>query len=398
MHRLLLPILLVAAPAAAQIKGPPLTLDAAVDLARRSSPSVAAATAAIDAAAAARRAAGLRPNPTVAVDVENIGGSRAYDLVETPKQTASLAYPLELGGKRSARIGLAEAQGVRAAIDRVGVDADLRLAVPQAYTDALAADRRLVSAREQARIAADGFRAAQVRVQAGRASPLEESRAGMLRANADLMVGRAERLAGAARATLALLIGQPSIGPLDTAWFDRIGGSVAGRRSSPLTVAAARADVAIATAQERLTRSQRIPDVTVVGSTAAVLGLSVPLPLMNSGSAAIAQASAERARAEALARAADLDASKAAIAAEAERDNAAEAAQAANGPTLATAQEAARIARVGYREGKFGQLDLIDAERALAETRMAAIDALAAYHDAQARLDRLTTSYDGVRK
>jgi len=52
--------------------------------------------------------------------------------------------------------------------------------------------------------------------------------------------------------------------------------------------------------------------------------------------------------------------------------------------------EAARIARIGYREGKFGQLDLLDAERTLLDTRTAAIDALAAYHDARARLERLT--------
>ena len=51
----------------------------------------------------------------------------------------------------------------------------------------------------------------------------------------------------------------------------------------------------------------------------------------------------------------------------------------------------ARIARIGYREGKFGQLDLLDAERTLSETRTAAIDALAAYRDAQARRDRLAT-------
>ena len=59
---------------------------------------------------------------------------------------------------------------------------------------------------------------------------------------------------------------------------------------------------------------------------------------------------------------------------------------------LASAAEAARIARIGYREGKFGQLDLLDAERTLSETRTAAIDALATYHDAKARLERLVAA------
>ena len=102
-------------------------------MARRSSPSVAAAAASagVDAVAAGRRVAGLRPNPTVAVDVENVGGSRAFDIVEAPKQTVSLAYPLELGGKRSARIGVADALGARTAVDRATVEAELRNALPE---------------------------------------------------------------------------------------------------------------------------------------------------------------------------------------------------------------------------------------------------------------------------
>ena len=70
--------------------------------------------------------------------------------------------------------------------------------------------------------------------------------------------------------------------------------------------------------------------------------------------------------------------------------NAATTARAASGPALAAAQEAARIARIGYREGKFGQLELLDAERTLAETRVAAIDALANYQNARAQVERLT--------
>jgi cobalt-zinc-cadmium efflux system outer membrane protein len=78
-------------------------------------------------------------------------------------------------------------------------------------------------------------------------------------------------------------------------------------------------------------------------------------------------------------------------AAEAEVANAAANARAAGGPALAAAQEAARIARVGYGQGKFGQLELLEAERTLAETRAAAVDALQSYHNAQARLRRLAT-------
>ena len=190
-------------------------------------------------------------------------------------------------------------------------------------------------------------------------------------------------------------------GPLDEAWFDHVGGYGPALSRDSLAVAAARADQKTAEAQVRLARSQRIPDVTasvglrrlpINNDVAAVFGVSVPLPLFNNGSAAVAQASAERDRAEALRRAAELDNSQAIEQADAELANAADAARTAAGPSLAAAQEAARIARIGYREGKFGQLDLLEAERTLAETRAAAVDALAAFHVAQAQLDRLTAS------
>ena len=85
-----------------------------------------------------------------------------------------------------------------------------------------------------------------------------------------------------------------------------------------------------------------------------------------------------------------LDVEQAITDAQTSASNAAVTAQTATGPALEAAQEAAHIARIGYREGKFGQLDLLDAERTLAQTRLAAIDALASYQNARAQLERLT--------
>jgi cobalt-zinc-cadmium efflux system outer membrane protein len=178
------------------------------------------------------------------------------------------------------------------------------------------------------------------------------------------------------------------------------GPALAGEPTGTLALAAARADVTAASAQVRLARTQRVPDVTVSASArrleatndvAAVFGVSISFPVFNRGNAAVIQASAQQDQAEALRRVAKLDEAQALASAEAEVANAATTARAASGPALAAAQEAARIARIGYREGKFGQLDLLDAERTLSETRTAAINALAAYRDAQARRDRLAT-------
>ena len=215
---------------------------------------------------------------------------------------------------------------------------------------------------------------------------------------------REERLAEVARSNLARRIGQPLTGPLDLAWFGRVEGFGPARpieTAGTLALAATRADVTTAEAQVRLARSQRIPDVTLSASArrleatndvAAVFGLSIPFPLFNNGKAAVAQARAQTDQAQALRRAAELDTAQDIASAQANVANAATTARNASGPALASASEAARIARIGYREGKFGQLDLLDAERTLSETRTAAIDALATYHDAKARLERLVAA------
>lgn len=383
--------------------GPVLTLEAAIAAAGGSAPAADAARAGVAAADAARAVAGLRPNPTVQAGVEDVAGTGPYAGFDGAETTVSLAMPIELGGKRRARIGLADAQARRARLLAAIAQADIRLQVTQLYIDAVAAERRLATARDQARIAAEAKEAARLRVRVGRASPIEEQRAEVARINADAGVERAVRLADTARANLARRIGRPVTGPIDLDRLDRIsapyGPSVAPDAAGTLAMAAADADLAVADADVRLARSQRVPDLTVgpglrrleaTNDMAAIFSIAVPIPLFNAGKAAVDQAGAERNRAEARRRMTALDIEQAIADAGTEVANAATTARAASGPALAAAQEAARIARIGYREGKFGQLDLLDAERTLADTRIAAIEALAAYQNARARLERLT--------
>ena len=376
---------------------PALTLDEALAAAGATAPATEAASAGIAAARANRTTAGLRPNPVAQGQVENVVGSGAYRGLRSAETTIGVALPIELGGKRSARVAVANAQLSRAELQAAVAIADVKLQVTQLYVEAIAAQRRLTHARDQERIAGDALRAASVRVRAGRASPLEEQRADVARVNAAAYVERTDRLAAAARANLARRIARPIDGALDDALLDRLpaatyGPEVAPSAAGTLALAAADADLTIADAGVRLARANRVPDLNIgpalrrleaTNDTAAVFSVSIPIPLFNNGRAAVAQAHAQR-------RVTALDIEQAITDARAEVANAAISARAASGPALSAAQEAARIARIGYREGKFGQLDLLDAERTLAETRVAAIDALATYQNARARLERLT--------
>lgn len=379
----------------------PLTLEEALAAARTQSPGIEAAEAGIRATSAARTVAGLRPNPSFEAQTENVAGTGAYRGLSGAETTIGFALPIELGGKRSARVAVAEARSDRAQIQAAIARADLELEVTQAYIEAVAAERRLVVARDQLAIATEGLRLASDRVMVGATSPIDQQRAEVLAINARTAADRAGRSVAVARDNLGRMIGRPVSGTLDLAWFEQTGtyGPTAPAGSQgTLALAAAHAELVTAEAQVRLAQSQRIPDVTLslgarrlaaTNDVAAVFGVSIPIPVFNNGRAAVVQARAERDQAGAQRRMARLDAERAIARAEADVANAAANARAAGGPGLAAAQEAARIARLGYGQGKFGQLELLDAERTLADTRASATDALAAYHDAQARLRRL---------
>jgi len=381
------------------------TLEEAIAAAGGAAPASEAAVAAVEAAVAGQRLAGLRPNPVVQIQVENIAGSGPYRGLRSAETTIGPAIPIELGGKRSARVAVARAQLTRAEIQQAITAAEVRLQVTQLYIEAVAAERRLATARDQARIANDALRAASIRVQAGRASPLERQRADVAVTYAEANVERQARLAEASRINLVRRLGQPISGILDESVLDILPGAnvfgpaVSVDSSGTLALAAANADFTIAEAGVRLARANRVPDLNVgpairrleaTNDLAAVFTVTIPIPVFNNGRAAIAQATAQQTQADALRRLTALDIQQAITDAQAEAANAATTARAASGPALASAQEAARIARIGYREGKFGQLELLDAERTLAETRVAAIDALAAYQNARAQLERLT--------
>lgn len=160
------------APAPVMAPGPVFTLDQAVLAAGGSAPANAAAQAAIEAGRQGRTVAGLRPNPVAQGQIENIAGSGPYKGLRSAETTVGFAIPIELGGKRGARVAVANAQLSRAELQAAIIAADVRVQVTQLYVEAISAERRVETARDQSRIAGDALRAAGIRVQAGRASPL----------------------------------------------------------------------------------------------------------------------------------------------------------------------------------------------------------------------------------
>ena len=389
-------------------EGTALTLAEAIARARSQAPQLQSADAALRAADANVGLSSFRPNPTLSVEAENVLGSGRYAGFGGGEKTFSLSMPLELGGKRGARVRVAEAERSAARIGTQVAQADLTLQITEAFVTLAASERYVEIAKASHALAERAHHAARERVRVGKASPIEEQRADVLRINAEVRLDKAIRATRLAGATIARLTGSATPVAIASTWFERTDAVVVGQPAvANLSLAAAEAEVTAANARVDAARRDRIPDVTLtagmrrIGESsekAAVLALSVPLPLFNQGTAAIARSRAEYDRASATRRGVALEFEQSTAQAEAEVADALAAARAANGPVLAAAEEAARIARIGYAEGKFPQLELIEAERSLAETRETSVDALAALHTARARLARLQGSNSPIYK
>ncbi|WP_166654255.1 TolC family protein [Tahibacter aquaticus] len=384
----------------------PLTLQETLRRVAEQGPQSALADATLRSAEANVGVARQLPNPTLSVEAENIGGTGAYSGGQLRETTTSLAWPLELGGKRAARVRAAEAERTAAVLGADAARADAVLQATEIFIEAAAGERRLVLARERLRLAETGVNAARARVRAGKASPIDEQRAEVVRLNAEVAVGQAQRTVDLARATFARWTGTPGAVPR-AAWFETVEGDVSPETDTPPALALAEAEVAAADARLSVARRARIPDLTLsagvrrfaaVDDRATVVGIALPFPVFSSGRAGVAKARADLDASEARQRTIALDYGRAAASAQAELDNARAAAQTAGGPALAAAEEAARIARLGYEAGKFSQLDLLEAERVLAETRGGAVQALTDFHLARARLIRLQGRADPLFK
>lgn len=400
-----------ALPAHAQPAATPstvLTLGDAVRHGLAHAPAVRGAAAAIAAAEAGAQGARLLPNPTFSVEAENVFGSGPYARLGRSETTYTLSMPLELGGKRAARTRVALAEGVYARVGADAARAEAALKVTQAFIALAAGERRLQAARNRQQLAERSEHEARAMVRAGKMSAIDEQRAAAQRISATVAAERAGRALELARSSLARLTGVPAPYAIAAHWFDSPAVEPAlEAHAIPPLVAAAQAQFDAAGARVDAARRARIPDISISagtrrfresGDSAAVLTLSVPLPVFNRGHAELSRARAELDRAEAERSAVALEFDEALAAARVNLADARAAAASASGPELAAAQEAARIARIAHAEGQLSQLDLIEAESQLSQTQEAAIDALAALHDAHARLAHMLGSTAALYK
>ncbi|OIJ42443.1 TolC family protein [Massilia timonae] len=375
----------------------PLTLEAAIDLALRANPTLRAAGSEVAAQEGALAQAGALPNPELELLREGEGSS-------SRTTTATLNIAIELGGKRAARVEAARQEGALAAIALEAERDKVRADAAAAFHDVVAAQERERMARELVALAGRALAAAGKRVEAGTLSPVEETRARVAQGSARIEALQAGRDLEGARIRLAALWGGdarqlsihapqaaalPPAAPLDQllAQLDR----------SP-AMRHARAQVGQREALARLERARRTPDVNVIVGAQregpdtrnrAVLGLSVPLPLFNRNDGAVLDAlrRVDKARDQ-------QDAEGVRLRAELAQAHARLTAALAECALISTeilpgAEDAERSANRGFELGKFGLIDVLDAQRVLAQSKNQYLNAVAESHRAAADIARL---------
>ena len=383
-----------------------LTLDDAITRAIDADPGLRAAQAGVDAARGARRQAGVRANPELGVEVENFNGGGDLRGFQGAESTFTLSQELEVFGRRSARIRVADRQLHGAELDRALAGLDLVRDVQLAYFDALAANELVAIETERLRTAESLNTSVARRVQAARDPLMAGARAQSGLAEARIALARAQANAASARARLSSYFAGDD-------GFSLIATDFALPRAedhqhatpddtNPQLARLVTAQEA-ARASTSLERSMGYQNPTLSfgyrrfeerhGEGALVAGVTIPLGVFDRNQGAVDRSRAEERRAgfeleagrrviqrefSALQRAITTDAT-------AIRDS--------ETNVIPEAERALALARDGYDRGSFSYLDVLDAQRALTDARERRVEALRSYHLNEAALDRLTARF-----
>ena len=382
----------------------PLTLEQAQRYAREGSPTLSAARREVEATEGQVLQGSLRPNPEFVFQADD-----ASRLSRT--SSAQLDVPVETANKRDARVEAAERGRAVAQIELTDRGQRLRAAVAAAFFDVLAAQELLRAAQDSLGLARRATDVASKRVTAGKVSPVEETKARVAEASARVSLAQAESGLRNARTRLSSLWGNPvphftsAEGSVDS--LPELPDAAELERRLPGAPLLQRAEHEL---QRRkalvgVEQSRTVPDFTVsvgmkrrddaVVRDQMLVGVTVPLQLFNRNQGNLLEAlrREDKARDE-------LQAVRTSLSADAyqalervtARHREAELLQVDVLPGARSAYEAATI---GFENGKFTFLELLDAQRTLFSATAQYLVAIAAVHAALAELDGILGTVDG---
>lgn len=379
--------------AAATAASTPLSLARAIEFALEGNPEVAAAMRQLEATEGQVLQGSARPNPEL-----------AYSLEKTRTQSWQLNLPVELGGKRAARTKAAEKSREQAQAQLIELKATVRANVAAAYFDVLTARERLALATDSTALAKSSTDTVAKRVAAGKVSPVEETKARVAEAGIRVELAQAASEQRNALSRLFALMGRTDVpytvleGTAETLPPVPNLADLQALISSSPAVVLARIEVDRRKALTDLEQSKRVPDVKVsVGMQRSnetqrnvlLFGVSVPLPVFdrNQGNLLEALKLEDKARDELQGATVRLH-SEVAQARERLTTITAEV-QSLQQDVLPGAKSAYDAAAIGFENGKFNFLEVLDAQRTYFTAKSQYLKALGEAHRAAADIDRL---------
>ncbi len=383
----------------------PLTLAAAVDRTLRSNPDLAALPARQREQNARIELAGLRPPLAFDAQIENMLGSGGYRDLDGAETSLSLSQVIELGDQRRKR--LAAARGTMDALE---------LAQTVAQLDAVAETTRRyieLASEEQQRILAMEWLAAsqrktndvERRVKAARDPEVELVRARIDLSRAELGVRVAADRVRIAQRKLAAMWGamEPDFERIEANLFDLPNIESLQQRTEKIASSAdfllfateirqreAEVELAKAEARASITVTAGIRRLEATGDQAFIAGFSMPLSSARYARPRIAEAQARRDGLE-LERTAALIKARASLFEVAARlKHAVEEAQTLRDDLIPRMETAVKATEYAWQRGRYGYIELSEAQREQLDLRLALITAATNAHLYRIEIERLT--------
>ena len=375
----------------------PLTLQKAVALALEANLDLTVAQREIEAVEGQVIQGRVRPNPELAYSLED-------QRTPTRTQSVQINLPIELGGKRAARIAAAE-RGRDVAVEELNTRrVEIRAAVVAAFFEALAAQDRTALAQDSVDLARQATDAVAKRVTAGKVSPVEETKARVAEAGVRVELAQAQSEQRNARARLASLLGAnpprftlvsgnveelPAVPSLD---------NVQQRLSTSPTLRRMQLEVERRRSLVDVERSKRIPDVTFslgvkrpteLQRNQLLFGVSVPLPLFDRNQGNLLEALKREDKARDELQALNIRVSTDVLQARERLESIRREVDVLQQDVLPGAKSAYDAATVGFENGKFNFLEVLDAQRTYFAAKSQYLKALAEAHRTAADIDRV---------
>ena len=381
-----------------------ITLVQALSLSIMKNPGLAAYSWEVRAAEARILQASLLPNPEFDFEAEELGWSDYRNGIGSAVMYFIFSQMLELGDKRGKRTSVARLETDIEDWEYASKRLDLLAGTTKAFIKALAARKKIALSEKFHQLARRVFQVVSDRVEAGKVSPLEKTKAQVTVAGTRIELERARRQWDITRKRLAANWG--SISPK----FEGVAGDLEKISELPnidklLEKTAQNPDQArweteilLGEAKLEFEKSKRIPNVTVsaglqrfeqTNENAFVVGLSIPIPIFDRNQGRIEEARHNLRKVEEQKKVAD-------VRIKTELNGAYQILSASYLEAMTLKKDVLPAAKrvfeglsEGYRQGKFRYLDVLDAQRTLFNAQATYIEALANYHETSVEVERL---------